>query len=173
MNNAVLTNVWRFLLLVLIQVLILKRIAPDYGLFIYMSVIIYPIFIMLLPIRTPHVLAIALGFLLGITIDFFYDSIGVHASATVFIAFVRPYILSALEPRGGYTVNQSPTKKSLGINWFMIYSGILLFLHLFFYFSVEVFTFVYIGEIILRSVFSFFISMFFVIAYQYILDPKN
>ena len=173
MNSAVVTNVWRFLLLVLIQVLILKKISPDYGLFIYISVIIYPIFIMLLPIRTPHMLAIGLGFLLGITIDFFYDSIGVHASATVFIAFVRPYILAALEPRGGYNVNQSPTKKTLGINWFMVYSGILLFLHLFFYFSVEAFTFVYLGEIILRSVFSFFISMFFVIAYQYILDPKN
>ena len=173
MNNSVFINVWRFILLVLIQVLVLKRIAPDYGLFIYISVLIYPIFILLLPIRTPATLTIALGFLMGITIDLFYDSLGVHASACVFTAFVRPYILSALEPRGGYSVNQIPSKHSLGINWFMIYAGILLFLHLFFYFSVEAFTFVYLGEIILRSVFSFFVSMFFVIAYQYILDPKD
>ena len=173
MSNTVFTNIWRFILLVLLQVLVLKRISPDYGLFVYMSVFIYPIFLLLLPIRTPHMLAILLGFFLGLTLDFFYDSAGVHASASVFTAFVRPYILSALEPRGGYSVNQIPSKNALGINWFLIYSGILVFMHLFFYFSVEAFTFVYIGDIILKSFFSFFISMFFVIAYQYILDPKN
>jgi hypothetical protein len=153
--------------------MVLKRITPDYGIFVYISVIIYPVFILLLPIRTPHALVILLGFLIGITVDLFYYSYGVHASASVFTAFIRPFILAGLEPRTGYNVNQSPNKNVFGLNWFLIYSGILLFAHLFFYFSVEAFTFVYIGEIFLRSVFSFVVSMFFVIAYQYILDPKQ
>ena len=172
MNSIVIRQGWRILLLVLLQVMIFSRISPDYGIFIYIGVIIYPIFIILLPIKTPHALAVFLGFIVGLVIDYFYNSIGVHASACVFTAFIRPYILDALAPRTGYTVNQSPSKKSMGINWFLIYSSIILFIHLFTYYSVEAFTFVYIGDIFLRTFFSFVVSMFFVVAYQYIFDPE-
>jgi len=154
MSSIVLRQGWRILLLVLLQVMIFSRIAPDYGIFIYIGVIIYPIFIILLPVKTPQALAVLLGFVVGLIIDYFYNSMGVHASACVFTAFIRPYILNALAPRTGYTVNQSPTKKAIT------------------YYSVEAFTFVYIGDIFLRTFFSFVVSMFFVIAYQYIFDPE-
>lgn len=173
MNNFVVPNVFRFVLLVFLQVLVLKNIVPEHWDYFEASVFIYPVFIMLLPIRTPHGLLIFLGFLIGIVIDIFYDSLGVHASASVFTAFIRPFVLGGMEPREGYKVNQSPTKKQFGGSWFAIYAGILLLVHLFFYFSVEAFTFVYIGTIFLRTVYSFFISMIFVIAYQFIFNPEK
>ncbi len=173
MNSTIFKNIVRFVLLVLVQVLVFSRINIGGDNFNYAQVFIYPIFIMLLPIRTLHTVSILLGFLLGFTIDIFYNSLGVHASACVFMAFIRPYVLSALEPRGGYNVNLSPTKSHFGFPWFAIYSGILLFAHLFFYFSVEAFTFYYFWEIMLRTILSFFISAFFVIMYQYLFDPRE
>ena len=161
------------MLLVLVQVLVFSRINIGGDNFNYAQIFIYPVFIMLLPIRTLHTVSILLGFLLGFTIDIFYNSLGVHASACVFMAFIRPYILAALEPRGGYNVNLSPTKSHFGLPWFAIYSGILLFAHLFFYFAVEAFTFYYFWEIMLRTILSFFISAFFVIMYQYLFDPRE
>ena len=173
MNSTIFANSLRFIGLLLLQVLVLKRLSPGWESFNYIQVFIYPLFLFLLPLRTPHALLVFLGFVMGLSVDLFYTSLGVHASAGVFIGFVRPYLLSVMEPRGGYNVNQSPTKHQLGISWFLIYSGVLLFAHLFFYFSVEAFTFYYIGEIFLRTISSFFVSMIFIIMYQYLFDPKD
>ena len=173
MNSLIVANSLRFIGLVLIQVLVFKNIDFGWENFNYVNIIVYPIFIMLLPIRIPHALVVLLGFLLGITIDIFYDSLGVHASATVFMAFIRPLIIKAMEPRGGYNINHSPTKYRFGISWFLLYASILFISHLFFYFSVEAFTFVYIGQILIRSLMSFIFSMPFIIMYQYLLNPQD
>ena len=171
MSNVVFSNILRFFGLVIVQVFIFKKIVIGGSSFNYVSIIIYPIFLMLLPLRTPHSLLVLLGFAIGILVDAFYDSYGVHASASVFIGFIRPFVLNLLEPKGKYTQNTSPTKRRLGASWFFIYSSTILFAHLFFYFSVEAFTFYYIGDIIIKTVSSFLISIIIVTLYQFIFDP--
>ncbi len=171
MNNVVFSNILRFFGLLIVQVLLLKKIVIGGSSFNSVSLIIYPLFLMLLPLRTPHSILVLLGFIIGILIDAFYDSYGVHASASVFIGFIRPYVIKIIEPKGGYMQNTSPTKRRLGATWFFVYSSIILFAHLFFYFSVEAFTFYYIGEIILKTVSSFILSMIIIMLYQYIFDP--
>jgi len=172
-NSSIITRYgFRFIFLVLLQVLIFKGIDLDANGFTYVSVFIYPIFLLILPIRTPTVLVVLLGFILGCSIDLFYDSPGVHAGASVFTAFIRSAVLSFMEPRGGYEVNASPTKASYGINFFFPYSAILMFVHLLVYFSLEIFTPVFFDEIFLRTIFSFLVSMIFVIMYIYLFNPK-
>ena len=133
MNSSVLTNAWRFVFLVLLQVLVFKRLTVGWENFNYVNVFIYPIFILLLPFRTPRVVVVTLGFLIGIVVDLFYDSPGVHASAGTFLGWIRPGVLAMLEPRGGYNQNQSPAKKHLGISWFFSYSSTMVFAFLFFF----------------------------------------
>ena len=173
MSNLVLTNLFRFLGLWAIQVLVLKRIGLGWESFPYLHVILYPLFIILLPLRTPKPAVLLLAFLLGICVDIFYDSPGIHASALVFTGFIRSFVLSRLEPRGGYNVNFSPTKQRMGLPWFLRYASILLAAHMIFYFSVEAFTFVYIIDIFLKSVVSFFASMLFVIIYMFVFNPLD
>jgi hypothetical protein len=170
MDSHVLKNIIRFIGIVLLQVLIFQRI--DFG-WEYISLIVYPMFILLLPFQTSRILLIILGFILGISIDIFYNSLGVHASATVFLAYIRPFVLKILEPANGYPVGTAPTKFHMGVNWFLIYSGILLFAHIFFYFSVEVFTYVYFLEILLKSIASFLISYFVILLHQFLFNPKK
>ena len=173
MNSIIFTNGLRFIGLCLIQVLVLKGITAEEGFFKYVSILLYPVFILLLPIRIPHPLLVFLGFLIGFTVDMFYDSLGVHASASVLTAFIRPRILKALEPRGGYNINESPTMFRLGLNWFFTYAAILMFIHILFYISMEIFTPVYAIEIMIRTGFSFIISMIFVMIYQFIFNPRE
>jgi len=173
MSNELIKNIWRFIFLVLLQTLVFKQVSPDGALFYFVSFIIFPLFILLLPFRISHILLICLGFLIGISVDIFYDSWGVHASAAVFTAFIRPYVLKALEPRGEYNVTHIPSKAHLGLQWFLIYSSIMMFAHLFFYFSVEAFTFIHIGQIIAKTGLSFFFSMIFILMYMFIFDPKE
>ena len=167
------TNLLRFIALVFIQVLILKDINLGGQSFNYIHIIIYPLFLILLPFRTPHSILVFLGFLIGIFIDAFYGAYGVHASASVFAGFIRPYVLQLYAPKGGYNLNYSPTKRRYGINWFLAYSSSMLFLHLFFYFSVDAFTFYYIDKILLRTVSTFIISLLIIIIYKYVLDPEE
>lgn len=173
MNNTILTHSLRFLFLVFIQVLVFKQMTIGWSGFNYVHVIVYPLFILLLPIRTPDPVVILLGFLIGITVDLFYYSYGVHASATVFMAFIRPFVLQLLTPRGGYNINHSPNIEKFGIGWFLIYAGVLLFLHLLFYFIVSVFTHVYWEDIVLRTLFSFIVSFIVILLYVQIFNPRE
>jgi hypothetical protein len=173
MNNAVLTNVLRFLGLLLLQGLIFRRVTFTEGAWQYIHVFIYPLFILLLPIRTPRTLVVFLGFLLGIGVDLFSSQLGLHAAALLFTAFCRNIVLGFLEPRGGYNVNYSPTRARMGTNWFLRYSAILLGLHLFFYFSVEAFTFVFFFDILLNTLVSFVFSFFVIFVYVRVFDPLD
>ena len=171
MNNLLFQNITRWLLLTLIQVFILKQMYTESGVLSYLQIILYPLFIILLPIRIPNVFVLLIAFFSGLVVDFFYDSVGVHAAACVFAAFIRPLALGLFEPREGYSVNLSPTKKQFGLGRFMGYAAVVITAYLFFYFSVEAFTFVYIGAILLNTFFSFLGTMGFVLIYMLIFDP--
>lgn len=173
MNNSIVQNVIRWVVFILIQVLILKRIAFFDGWLHYMSILFYPLFIMLLPLRFSTVVVMTIGFFTGLIVDVFYDSPGIHASACVFIGFIRPIVFSLLSPREGYNVNLSPTLNQFGLGWFVRYASILLAAFLFFYFSVEAFTFVKIGSILAKTIISFVATMIFIMVYMMIFNPKE
>lgn len=173
MSGVVFTNIMRFIFLLLVQILILKQISFGLGWPIYLNIMLYPLFIMLLPFRIHLVALLPLAFLMGLSVDMFYDSPGVHASASVFIAFFRPLILSQISPRDGYNLSHSPTKKRMGTRWFLTYSSIMMLVHLFIYFSVDAFTFVYIGQILWRTATSFVFSMLFVIIVMFTFNPLD
>lgn len=88
-NNEILQNTVRFIVLVLVQVLLLDKI-----LFLgYINPYLYPLFIIIYPLTGNKGLLILLSFLLGLSIDMFSDSGGIHAAASVFIAWIRPFVL--------------------------------------------------------------------------------
>ena len=173
MNNTILTHSLRFIFFVFLQVLVFRQMTVGWENFNYVHVLFYPLFIMLLPIRTPDTLLIFLGFVIGITVDIFYYSPGVHASATVFMAFLRPKVLKFLTPRGGYNINHSPDLDKHGLTWFLIYSGVLLFAHALFYFIIIVFTHVNWLEIALRTISSFIVSYVILLLYVRIFNPRG
>jgi len=173
MNNIIWRNIIRFVLIYIFQVFVLKRMSAGWAGDYYLNVIIYPLFLMMLPLRTPRTLLLVIGFLAGILIDIFYESYGIHASAAVFITFFRPYLLNWLAPREGYNVNQSPTMKQLGLAWFSRYAAIMLLAYLIVYFAVDAFTFVYYIDIIKKTIFGFLASYFFLMAVVLIFNPKE
>ncbi len=143
-----------FVFFITIQVFILNNIQLS-G---YINPFMYIMFILLLPFETPKWLLLFVAFCLGITIDIFSDTPGMHASATVFIGFLRPYILKAIAPREGYETSSMPRIKSLGLAWVIKYTLILTVLHHSFLFGIEVFklsgVFFIIGRTILSSIFT-------------------
>lgn len=159
-------------LLALMQILIFKRIDISIGDFNYLHLLVYPLFVMLLPIKWPRPLNMVLAFGFGMLMDMFYNSPGVHAGALVFIAFIRNYVFKWIEPTEGYTNESTPTIYKMSLTWFVIYSSILLICHHLVYFSLEAFSHVYLLEILLRSIFSFIASFIMLIIIMVITNPK-
>ncbi len=167
MSNRVLSNIARFIILVLLQGLVFQNIN------LWGQFIIYPLFLFLLPYETPKWALILLGFFLGITIDLFYNSIGVHAAAGVLTGTIRPFILKIQEPKGGYPQGQSPTRYRLGTALYFRYTGTLLLIHLFWYYSMEIFSIVELPQILLSTLISFLFSMGIIAIHAYLINPKN
>jgi hypothetical protein len=135
MISDILKHAFRLLILTLVQGLIIKNI--DLGTFV--NPFPFVLFILLLPFDTPPWLVLLLGFASGLFVDMFYDTKGVNAAACTFMAFGRHYILRLLAPRDGYESTMQPGVYAMGWPWFVSYAGILILLHHFFLFYLEVF----------------------------------
>jgi rod shape-determining protein MreD len=164
MINSIFVNFFRFILLVLLQVVVLNNI--QLGGFI--NPYLYVLFIILLPFETPNALLLLLSFLLGLSVDMFANTMGIHASACVFMAFCRPYILKLIAPRDGYEAESQPTIKNQGLRWFVVYITFLVFLHHTFLFYVEVFRFSEFFMTLLRVVLSSALTIILVLMSQYL-----
>ena len=169
MNKLSLGQVITSIVILLIQVLLLKNIEIVIFETYVISILIYPLIIFLLPVGTRRSAIVLAAFFIGLFVDVFYDSIGVHAAAFVFTAFLRSFILKMLEPRLGYRSNDSITLSTYGTNWFVLFIGIMLFTHIFFYFSIDAFSFVYFTKILVNSLISFFVSFLIALLYKLLL----
>lgn len=164
MNSALFKYAATWIVLVLVQVLLLNHIQIS-G---FINPYLYILFILVLPFNTPKYLLLILGFLLGLNIDIFSNTIGIHAAATTFLAFIRPSAINLISSRDILEQNTIPSISKLGINWFMRYTIILVLIHHFFLFYVEVFTLHGFFYTLLRAVLSSFFTIALVILSQYI-----
>ncbi len=173
MNRDLLVNSIRIILLIMFQIFILKSINLENTTSQYINIIVYPLGIILLPVALPSFIVILIAFGAGLIVDSFYGSLGVHTSACIWMAASRPITLKLFEPKSGYTINQKPSSSSLGIIWFLKFSSILLLVYLFFYFTLEEFTLVYMGKILSKTVASFSLSLVVIFLIQILINPKE
>ncbi len=153
-----------FLSLVLIQVLVLNHIQFS-G---YINPYMYVLFVLLLPVSLPRYAVLILAFLLGISIDIFSNTLGLHTSSTVFLAFLRPFVFNIISAKE-MDRSEFPGVKQYGLRWFVSYSGILIFAHHFFFFYIEVFTMAGFFHTFLRVILSSVFSLFMVVLSQYLI----
>src|SRR6201992_2706134 len=135
MIRTLVINMLRFIVLVFIQVFLLKNVAV-YNL---STPYLYILFILLLPFEVPNFLLFVLAFIIGITVDDFYDTPGLHAAASVLLAFVRIVFISITVQKDGFDNEPEPTLSIMGFRWFFTYTVVLTLFHHFFLFSLETF----------------------------------
>ena len=131
----VLQNIFRFMLLVLAQVLVLNNVQ-FLG---FINPYIYILFILSLPVLTPRWLSLVLAFALGLTIDAFSNTMGMHAFAAVLIAFLRNgtvKLFIALDEGN----NPTPSFYTFGVSAYVKYIVVLVFIHHATLFFLEAFT---------------------------------
>jgi len=136
------------MMLVLVQVLVFNNI----NFLGYINPYAYIIFIILFPVKNNRTLFIFLSFLLGLCVDLFSDSGGVNAGACVFIAFIRPPVLKF--SFGMIYEHQTVKFAQTELGNRLIYFAILIVIHHFVMFSLEIFNMSDIILILQKTLFS-------------------
>ena len=147
-------NILSFVVLVLFQVLALNNVQ-FLG---FINPYIYILFIIALPVRTPRWLSLILAFILGLTIDIFSNTLGMHAFATVLIAFLRNGIINlfiVLEEND----NPAPSFRSLGVAAYVKYMVLMVLIHHFCLFFLEAFSFAHPGLILSKIALSSIVTI--------------
>jgi len=163
MGNQVIKYGFMFIGLILIQVLILNHIQFS-G---YVNPYIYLLFVLLLPLSTPRYVVLLLAFLIGLTVDIFSNSLGIHSFATVFAAFFRPYVIRLITNREE-DKSDYPGLKQNKFQWFISYVSIMVLIHHIVLFYIEIFTFANFLLTFTRTFFSSLFSIFVIVLSQYI-----
>lgn len=152
MNNTTFLALFRFVFLLVLQVVLFNHIhflgyATPYP---------YVLFILLFPLQLNRKWLLISSFCLGIILDIFNDSGGVHATACLMLAYFREYFIKmSYGISYEYHMIKILNKISKELLSYLFIS--ILFHHLIFY-SLETFSLLLIIDILLKTVASFAIT---------------
>ncbi|MBW7847328.1 MAG: rod shape-determining protein MreD [Bacteroidales bacterium] len=162
-------NSLRFVGLMLFQVLILNH----FMLFGLVNPFVYILFILMLPLAIPGWLLLVLGFLTGYLMDIFMTGAGLHTAATVFMAFMRPFVLRLATGTKEPETVVYPGLSQMGARWWFSYTLSLVVLHHFVLFVLESFSFNQLGYTLLRIILSVAATEILILLFSYFFTLRN
>ncbi len=126
MNNVI-KNIIRFIVFIALQIYLLNKI-PHLHRFIIPYLYYLPL--LWLPFSMKKGQLMLTGFLLGLTLDYFMMTPGLHAAACLLLAYARPFVISLLAEKNtmAFTYNE-PSPKAMQWAPYMMYVFILTLLH--------------------------------------------
>lgn len=161
MNASSVKYIIQFIVVVLLQVLLFNNM--DY--FYLVSPYIYIIFLLDLPlnIKTPSLMFIA--FLLGLTVDFFSGTMGLHTAACTAIGFVRAGYLKMLFSNLEFKFQQ-PSVIQFETSGYLKYAVGMVSLHHIILFMLEALSFNNFGFLLLRIIINIALSLLIIMCYE-------
>ena len=130
-------NIVRFFVLVVLQVFLFKNM----GYYNLATPFPYVLFILLLPVGMPNFILYSLAFLTGLTIDAFYDTLGVNAAACTALAWGRILFIRLTLQSDQHENYLTPALGAVPFQWFFFYILALTLFHHSVLFMLETFTF--------------------------------
>lgn len=131
--NEIIRGALRWLIYVLLHIFVARHLVLfDYAFcFIYVGAILF------LPQEINLTALLLIGFVTGVTIDSFDNTLGLHAAASVFLAYLRPIIIRYQFAQKLSEGRLELSLKELGLPAFLSYTLILVSIHHILLFLVE------------------------------------
>lgn len=167
-GRTILVNIFRWLLLLFVQIFFLRNMA-FYNL---STPFLYVLFMLVLPFGVPNLLLYIIAFVTGLTLDAFYDTLGVHTTACVALAFVRILFISVSLNRDAVD-EPEPSLGNMGFKWFSLYAVLCIFVHHFILFFLEAFKLSEIGYTLGRILLSVVFTLFTVLLVEFIFHNRK
>lgn len=169
MYAKLIRNILMFCGLLVLQLLVIDNI----GFGAYIHPCIYVLFILLLPFDISRQRLMINGFVIGMIVDIFNGTPGLNAAATVLMAYLRPNVISLTTRKSDIEGKVYPTVSEMGLQWFIIYSLILLLAHNLLLFILEAFSIKLIGIVFLEVICSVPVSLLAILLIIYVFDLKK
>ena len=167
MNSALLTNIARFILLLILQIAIFNK-MDFLG---YINPYPYILFIFLYPVNGNKYGLLFSSFLLGIIMDMFCNSGGVHATAAITLAALRPtffkFSFGVSYQYQTIKINDKVTPERLS------FISISVISHHFILFLLEAFRLSFFWQVLLRTFFSTIFTIVICILLIYLFKPSR
>lgn len=170
MNNKVLINISRFVLFLLLQIMICNHV----HLFGFINPNLYILAILLLPFDIPRSVQYLIAFAAGFIVDMFQMTFGIHASAALFLIFVRPYIVAALNiGKKQMDKMEVPLPGIKDFKWLATYTIILVALHQTIVTMLEIFSFQRFWMTLITIIVNTLFTSLLILCVEYIFFRKN
>ena len=169
MNRRLFGNIVRFILLVFAQIYVFNKIQVS-G---FINPQVYVLFILMLPFEISGFLLLSFAFMMGLTVDFFQHTPGMHAAASVTLAFLRPGVIRLVGKKEDLEPWQYPNVRDAGSMWFLAYVLILVFLHHLFLFYLEVFRFSEFFHTLLKVLINTVLTTLIIMLIQYLFYSRR
>lgn len=158
----------RWVVLLFVQIFLLRNMG-----FYNLSIpFIYILFILVLPFGIPNLLLYIIAFGTGLTIDAFYDTLGVHTAACVALAFVRISFIAVSLNRDSVD-EPEPSLGNMGLKWFSLYAFLCILAHHLVVFFLEAFKFTELAYTLGRSLLSVIFSFIIILLVEFIFHNKK
>ena len=166
-----LTIVIQFIVVMLIQLLILNDIVIKSSISLFgipaFIPMLYPLVLLLLPINTPSWLSMPVGFITGLLVDHYCNTPGMHAAASVLLCFIRPYLLGLFFQQSVKELGSViPSLFRMGLTSFIIYISVSVFIHHFFYYVLQIWSFKNTLFILYKTLLSGILSVILILLSQ-------
>jgi len=154
----------------MVQVYVLNKI-PHLHRFITPS--LYFLFILWLPFSVSRIGLMLIGFIFGMTLDFFTVTPGLHAAACVLVAYLRPFIINLLAPKdvSGFSYRE-PSPKAMGWTPYLVYVLVLTLAHHTYLVILQWFSFGTFLQLLIKVVASTAISMLLILTTELLFSRK-
>lgn len=167
-SRLIIVNIIRWFILLFVQIFLLKNM----GFYDLSTPFIYVLFILLLPFGIPNILLYALAFATGLTLDAFYDTMGVHATACVVMSFVRISFISISLNRDAID-DPEPSLSYMGFQWFALYALLCVLSHHLVLFFLETFRLTEISYTLMRCGLSCIFTLLIILLVEFIFYKRT
>jgi hypothetical protein len=169
--SSLVKNIIRFIFFIFVQVFVLNQVPPLHNL---INPYIYFLFIIWLPFKTGRRTLMLLALALGMCLDFFTKTPGLHAAPCVLIAFLRPFLINVLVSHEGTEANyEEPSIKSMGFVPYFTLVVILTSLHHASLFLLEALQFAGLWYFIVKTFLSLAISLLLILIVELLFVRKQ
>jgi len=154
-------QIGRYILVMLLQVLLFDQLQLWGACHPY----IYLLCLLMMPITLPPIADMLIGAGIGLIMDMFCNSLGVHTASCILIMFLRPYLIGAIL-NDKDRLNEQVSLRSIGMEAFIKYVVILVLVHHLAVFSLAAWSWYHIGFVLLETAVSSAITIFVIIGYN-------
>ena len=166
-SRTIFENAARVLVLLFLQVFVF-----NYVHFLgFLNPNLYLLGLLLLPLSIPMSAQYLVAFLTGLVVDVFSMTYGVHASASMWLIFMRPIILRMMTFGKREEMQVVPVPGQKVFRWLFIYTFALVGIHQVLVTMLEVFTFRRFYLTLLIILGNALMTTFLILALEYIFIP--